>query len=59
MILFFSYMAIGYWATGVTIYANKILIGSGNAIFMRKLIWGTLFGWVLIPLAIIRIITNK
>lgn len=59
MILFFIYMAIGYWATGVTIYANKILIGSGNAIFMRKLIWGTLFGWVLIPLAIIRIITNK
>ena len=33
-ILFFIYMAAGYWATGMTIYANKMLIGTGNAIFM-------------------------
>lgn len=37
-ILFFVYMAFGYWATGKTIYANKVLIGTGTAIFMRKLI---------------------
>ena len=43
-ILFFVYMALGYWATGRTIYANSILIGKGNTIFMRRLIMGTLFG---------------
>lgn len=36
MILLFIYMALGYWATGRTIYANKILIGAENTIFYRK-----------------------
>ncbi len=58
-ILFFIYMAFGYWATGKTIYANKILIGTGTAVFMRKLIWGTLFGWILIPAAVIKILTER
>lgn len=34
IILFFIYMVLGYWAAGRTIYANKILIGSDNAVFM-------------------------
>lgn len=59
MILFFIYMAAGYWSTGLTIYSNKVLIGTGSTIFMRKLIMGTLLGWILIPLAIIKMITNK
>lgn len=59
MILFFIYMAFGYWATGRTIYANKILIGAGNVIFMRRLIWGTLLGWLLIPVALIRMFLGK
>ena len=46
-------MAAGYWATGRTIYANKILIGTGTGIFMQRLIMGTLFGWILIPVALI------
>ncbi|MBD5144163.1 MAG: hypothetical protein HDT22_11265 [Ruminococcus sp.] len=54
-ILILVYMALGYWATGRTIYANKILIGSGNAIFGRRLVMGFLFGWVLIPWAIIKL----
>ena len=53
-ILLIIYMALGYWTTGKTIYANKILIGTGNAIFMQRVIWGTLFGWILIPVAIIK-----
>ena len=53
-ILFFIYMAAGYWATGRTIYANKILIGAGNTIFLQKVIMGTLFGWILIPVALIK-----
>lgn len=56
MILLFIYMALGYWATGRTIYANKILIGAGNTIFLQKVIMGTLFGWALIPIAIIKMI---
>lgn len=53
-LLFFIYMAAGYWATGRTIYANKIFIGTGTGIFMQRLIMGTLFGWILIPVALIK-----
>lgn len=48
-ILILVYMVLGYWATGRTIYADKILIGSDNAIFGRRLVMGFLFGWALIP----------
>ena len=48
------YMIAGYWATGKTIYANKILIGTWTNIFMRRLIMGTLLGVVLIPWAILK-----
>lgn len=56
VIILLIYMAAGYWATGRTIYANHILIGDGNAIFGRRLIMGFLFGWALIPWAIIKLI---
>lgn len=55
-ILILIYMALGYWATGKTIYANHILIGTGNAIFGKRLVVGFLFGWALIPWAIIKAI---
>lgn len=54
MILFFIYIALGYWATGKTLYANKVLIGTWNGIFMQRMIWGTILGWILIPLALIK-----
>ena len=57
------YVILGYWATGQTIYRNSVLIGTGQAIFMRRVIMGFIFGFVLIPVAIIRLIlemmTNK
>lgn len=56
MVLLLIYMALGYWATGRTIYADKILIGTENGIFGRRLCMGFLFGWVLIPWAIIKMI---
>lgn len=52
-ILVLIYMGAGYWATGHTIYRNKILIGTSNSIFGKKLAIGTLFGWALIPAAFI------
>lgn len=54
--LLLVYMVLGYWATGKTIYANKILIGTGNAIFLQRLIMGFLFGFILIPIAVIKLI---
>ena len=44
MIIFLIYLALGYWATGRTIYADKILIGTENGIFGRRLCMGFLFG---------------
>ena len=54
VILLVIYMIAGYWATGRTIYANKILIGTWSSIFMRRVIMGTLLGVVLIPWAILK-----
>lgn len=52
-------MAFGYWATGRTIYVNKILIGTGMTIFMRRLVMGTILGWILIPIAVIKMLLGK
>lgn len=54
IILLAIYMIAGYWATGKTIYANRILIGTWTNIFMRRVIMGTLLGVVLIPWAILK-----
>lgn len=55
-LLLLVYMALGYWAAGLTVYRNYIMIGTMHSIFMRKLITGTFLGWLLIPMALIRII---
>lgn len=55
MILVIVYMIAGYWATGKTIYANKIVIYSGfGTFFIQRLIMGTILGWILIPWALIK-----
>ncbi len=54
------YMILGYWATGKTIYANKVIIYSGfGTLFLQRVIMGTLLGWVLIPWAIIKMILGS
>ena len=58
-IIFFVYITLGYWATGVTVYSNKIVFHAFGQLFMRRLIIGTLWGWVLIPIAIIKTILIK
>lgn len=50
------YAVLGYWATGRTIYRNKILIGTSHGIFMERFVTGVVLGWALIPIAIIRLI---
>lgn len=53
------YMILGYWATGQTIYRDKILFGTANGIFLNRVIMGTILGFVLIPWAIIACIIRK
>lgn len=59
-ILIILYIVLGYWATGKTILANKILIASSwMDIFAERLISGTLLGWIIIPIAIIKKILKR
>lgn len=59
MILILLYVALGYWATGKTIYANKILIGTGQSIFLKRASMGAILGWILIPVAIIKSLSGN
>lgn len=58
-VIFVIYLVLGYWATGKTIYRNKILIGTSNGIFIQKLALALLIGWILIPIAILFTIFGK
>ena len=58
-ILLILYVALGYWAANQTIYANKVMIGSWGAIVGQKLTVGVLLGWILIPIAIIKLVMGK
>lgn len=53
ILLIFLYAVLGYWATGKTIYAKKICVGMLSDIFMTRLILGVLFGFILIPIALV------
>lgn len=53
------YIILGYWATGRTIYANKVVIYSGSTFICRKLAIGTFFGWFLIPWALLKMIFGR
>ena len=59
LVLIILYIALGYWATGKTIYANKVLIGTWNGIFIQRCCLGAVLGWILIPIAFIKIWVNK
>lgn len=53
------YWIAGYWAAGKVLYENKIVIYSGNALFVRKAGLGLLLGWAFIPIAIFKAITGR
>lgn len=56
MVLLIIYLALGYWATNRTIYANRVVFGTGTAIFCEKMAWALFLGWLLIPIALIKVI---
>lgn len=53
------YWIAGYLAVPKTIWANKVLIGAGNAIFLRRVALALVFGWFLIPWALIKTFMSK
>lgn len=53
-IVWILYIVLGYWSVGKTIYANKIIIGPMGTLWIKRFILGFMFGWVLIPVAIIK-----
>ena len=53
------YMVLGYWAAGQTIYANMIRIGSWDKLFLNRLVMGFILGWILIPIAFIKLSLAK
>ncbi len=53
-ILAIIYLILGYWATGVTIYANKIVFHRFGELFLMRLMLGMFLGWILIPVALIK-----
>lgn len=59
-VLVLIYCAAGFWATKWTIYYNKVVVEfQPMALFSKRLLYGILLGWALIPAAIIRRITLK
>ena len=53
------YLILGYWAMGQTIYANKIRIGTMENLFFNRLVLGMFLGWIIIPIAILKVIFSK
>ena len=47
------YFILGYWAYGYIFLRDKVVIGSMFNLFLQRLILGALFGWALIPIAIL------
>lgn len=58
-ILFLLYVIAGYWSTGQTIYANKIIIHTFGELFWRRFLLGMFLGWLLIPIALLKSIFVK
>ena len=54
-VIIIAYAALGYWAAGQTVYANKIRIGTWNDLFITRLGIGLFFGFFLIPIALIKV----
>lgn len=53
LIILLIYLWAGYWAAGLVLFYHKIVIGGVGALFLQKLAFGAVFGWALIPIALI------
>lgn len=57
--LFIIYAVLGFWAAGVVLYEDKIIIAAWSDLFTRKVLYGILFGWLFIPIAIIKRLVGR
>lgn len=53
------YMILGYWATGRTLYRDVVFVYDRGTFFMKRMIWGTLGGWIFIPWALISLLLGR
>ncbi len=55
VILFAIYIVLGYWSTKYTVFYNKIVFERRiGDLFLQRVMWGTILGWILIPVALFR-----
>ena len=59
LILLIIYILLSYWAAGVVIYENKIVVHKFGMYFISKLCYGLFLGVFLIPIAIIKKLLKK
>ena len=59
IVLIVIYLVLGYWATGKTIYANKVVIYQFGQLFIQRMTLGAILGIVLIPWAIIKTLMGR
>ncbi len=57
--MFIVYLIAGYWAAGVVFFENKVVIHSFGQLFLKKVVLGALLGIFIIPIAIIKRLSNK
>lgn len=53
------YLVAAYWATNRTVFANRITIGGIGDVFLYKMCIATIFGIVLIPVAVVKSLILK
>lgn len=54
------YLVAGYWAANKVLYEGKtVFYTSELTLFMKKFVTGLAFGWILIPVAIIKSILQN
>lgn len=53
------YIVLGYWSVGVTVYSGVTRVGTMYSLFMSRFILGLLLGWILIPIAILKVIVLR
>lgn len=60
MILVIVYMIAGYWAVGQTIWRGRTFIEfKQGAYFVQRATMGAILGWILIPVAVIRMLLSR
>lgn len=58
-VLIIIYLALGYWAYGY-VNSNKVYIySSGLTMISKKLAMALMLGWLLIPIAILKMIFGR